>query len=91
MAKSKSPRDPIPEQFATIEEAADFWDTHSLADYWDLTEEADFEVKLQHRRYLVALAPQLAEKLAAEAHKQGLSTETLVNLWLSEKLQGTNA
>lgn len=26
--------------------------------------------------------------MAAEAHKQGLSTETLVNLWLSEKLHG---
>jgi len=91
MAKSKALREPIPEQFSTIEEAAEFWDTHSLADYWDLTEEVDFEVNLRPPRYLVALAPQLAEKLAAEAHKQGLSTETLVNLWLSEKLQGANA
>lgn len=87
MAKSKNVREPIPEHFATIEEAAEFWDTHDLADYWDLTEEADFEVNLQLRRYLVALDPRLAEKLAAEAHKRGLSTETLINLWLSEKLQ----
>jgi CopG antitoxin of type II toxin-antitoxin system len=87
MAKSKAIREPIPEEFATIGEAAEFWDTHSLADYWDRTEEADFTVNLRQRHYLVALAPQLAEKLAAEAHKQGLSTETLVNLWLSEKLR----
>ncbi len=91
MAESKQVRDPIPEQFATIEEAAAFWDTHDLADYWDLTEPVDFEVELQRRRYLVALAPELAEKLAAEAHKRGLSTETLVNLWLSEKLQESTA
>jgi hypothetical protein len=87
MAESKKVREPIPEHFATIEEAAEFWDTHDLADYWDLTEAVDFEVDLQHRRYLVALDPELAEKLAGEARKRGLSTETLINLWLSEKLQ----
>jgi len=91
MGKNKPEREPIPEQFATIEEAAEFWDVHSLADYWDLTEEVDFNVNLQHRRYLVALAPDLAERMAVEAHKQGVSTETLVNLWLSERLQGVAA
>jgi hypothetical protein len=90
MAENKA-RDQIPEQFATIEEAAEFWDSHDLADYWDLTEEVEFEVNLQRRRYLVAVAPELAEKLAAEAHQRGLSTETLVNLWLSERLQQVTA
>jgi predicted HicB family RNase H-like nuclease len=87
MAKSKNMREPIPEQFGTIEEAAEFWDTHNLADYWDLTEEVNFEVNIHHRRYLVAVDPELAERLATEAHRRGLSTETLINLWLSEKLQ----
>jgi len=87
MAKSDDKRDPIPEHFASIEEAAEFWDTHDLADYWDLTEEVEFEVDLQQRSYLAALAPELAEKLTAEARKRGLFAETLINLWLSEKLQ----
>lgn len=87
MAKSEAPREPVPEHFQTIEEAAEFWDTHDLADYWDLTEEVDFEVDLRHRRYLVALEPDLAERLSTEAHKRGVSAETLVNLWLSEKLR----
>ena len=26
-------KDPIPETFASIEEAAELWDSHSLADY----------------------------------------------------------
>jgi hypothetical protein len=91
MVESKSVRDPIPDQFATIEEAAEFWDTHDLADYWDLTEEVDFEVNLRRRRYPVALDPELAEKLAKEARQRGLSTETLVNLWLNEKLQQVTA
>jgi hypothetical protein len=28
-------RDSLPDEFKTIEEAANFWDTHSLADYED--------------------------------------------------------
>jgi hypothetical protein len=87
MAKSKSMREPIPEHFATLEEAAEFWDTHDLADYWDLTEEVEFEIDLQRRRHLVSLDPDLAEKLSAEARARGLSAETLVNLWLSDKLR----
>ncbi len=55
MAKNK--RDPIPEQFATIEEAGEFWDTHDLTDYWDITEEVEFEVDLQRRHYLVSKDP----------------------------------
>ncbi len=87
MAKHDNARDPIPDHFATIEEAAEFWDSHDLADYWDLTEEVDFDVDVRRRRYLVALDPDLAEQLITEAHKRGLSTETLINLWLSEKLR----
>ena len=68
MAKNKN-LDQIPQQFATIEEAGEFWDRHDLADYWDLTEEAEFEVDLQRHRYLVAVDPDLAKELAAEAQQ----------------------
>lgn len=87
MPKSKGRPEDVPETFRSIEEAAEFWDSHSLADYWDLTEEVHFDVNLRGRRYLVGLEPTLAEQLAAEAHKRGLSAETLVNLWLSDKLR----
>ena len=29
----------------TLEEIAEFWDTHSLADYWDQTYEVEFEIR----------------------------------------------
>jgi hypothetical protein len=91
MVENKEIRDSIPEHFMSIEEAAEFWDNHDLANYWDLTEEVEIKVNLQRRRYLVSIDPELAEKLAVEAHRRGLSTETLVNLWLNEKLQQTTA
>jgi dihydroneopterin aldolase len=86
MEKNKKDREPIPEHFATLREAGAFWDTHDLADYWDVTEDVEAEVKLEHRTYLFALAPDLAERLAQRAAQQGLSAETLINLWMSEKL-----
>jgi len=86
MAKSKKERGPIPEQFKSIEEAAEFWDSNDLADYWDSTSKADLEVDIQRRLFLTALEPELAKKLTDCARKQGVSTETLINVWLSEKL-----
>ncbi len=86
MARSKKQRDPIPKQFASIAEASDFWDSHDLADYEDLTKEVHFETDIQHRTFLTALEPALARKLAERAYEQGISTETLINVWLTEKL-----
>lgn len=87
MAGNKANRDPIPESFQTIEEAAEFWDSHDLADYWDLTREVHFDVNLQRRVFLTALDPQLANTLTALARQRGIATETLINLWLTEKVK----
>ena len=58
----KKKRDPIPKHFKSIEEAAEFWDSHDLADYWDLTREAHFEVDIQRRVFLTALEPTRSEE-----------------------------
>ncbi|MCI0693743.1 BrnA antitoxin family protein [candidate division KSB1 bacterium] len=86
MRKNSKKRDPIPEHFKSIEEAADFWDSHDLADYWDLTREVHFDVDIQRRVFLTALEPELAKKITACARQQGVSSETLINVWLTEKL-----
>jgi hypothetical protein len=80
-------KDPLPESFESIEAAAAFWDNHDLTDYWDETSEAQFDVDLERRVILVPLEQQVARKLAEIARQQGISTETLVNVWLSERLQ----
>ncbi|HLG16723.1 MAG TPA: CopG family antitoxin [Blastocatellia bacterium] len=86
MRRSSVKRDPIPQRFKSVEEAAEFWDSHDLADYWDMTREASLEVDIQRRVFLTALEPELAKRLTDCARKQGVSTETLINVWLSEKL-----
>ena len=70
----------------SIEEIADFWDTHSLADYWDQTHEVEFEIRAKHRRRLT-IDPEVYVQIEAQALEQGILPETLVNLWLVERLQ----
>ena len=76
-------------QARTLEEIAEFWDSHSLADYWDETHEVEFEVRALPRRRII-VAPELFEKLELQARIQGITPETLVNLWLAERLQATD-
>jgi hypothetical protein len=90
MERSSKKHDPIPQHFKSIEEAAEFWDSHDLADYWDVTSEAHFDVDIQRRVFLTALEPELAKKLVACARERGVSTETLINVWLTEKLAAVN-
>lgn len=70
----------------TLEEIADFWDTHSLADHWDETHEVAFEVRMQ-RKCRVTLTPEIYERIEKQARERGVLPETLVNLWLAEHLK----
>ena len=71
----------------SYEEVAEFWDTHSLADYWDQTGPAAFEISSElRRRYLVAVEPDLLSRVRQAARARGVSTESLVNLLLEQRL-----
>ena len=87
MTRNKRMRDPVPKHFGTVDEAGQFWNDHDLADYADLTRGADFEVDLKRRVFLTSLEPELAKKLTTVARTQGISTETLINVWLTEKIE----
>lgn len=85
--KRKPERTPLPESFSSLEEFWEFWDTHSTADYEDLMEEADVRVKVRSSRIYCALAKDLLAQVRAEAHRQGVSAEVLIHLWLAERLK----
>lgn len=77
-------------QARTLEEIADFWDTHSLADYEDETYEVEFEVRAKEKRR-VTLDPDVYDLAVAQAQARGISVETLVNLWVMRCLQNPMA
>lgn len=89
MAKNKKQvtgRDPLPEDFHSLGEFWTFWNTHSTADYEDLMEEVDVHIDIRSSKVYCALAKDLVAQLRAYARQQGVSTETLINLWLREKV-----
>ncbi len=86
MPRNRKRRDAIPKHFKSVADASAFWDSHDLTDYLDQTREVKGAVDIRRRVFLTALEPELAKKLVACARKQGVSTETLINVWLTEKV-----
>ncbi len=82
----KNKREILPEEFGNIEEAANFWDTNSLADYEDLQSDTEFEVDLKSEKNYFAVEKELSDNIDKLAHIKGVLPETLVNLWLKEKI-----
>ena len=74
----------------SLEEIAEFWDAHSLADYWDQTHEVEFEVRATRRRR-VTIDPEIYSQVELHARTRGILPETLVNLWLIERLKAQQA
>ena len=68
----------------TIREATDFWDTHSVADH--PSHVVEFEYAPKEHAYFIAIANDLLAQLEEKARERGVSVETLVNLWIQEKV-----
>lgn len=74
-------------QATSYVEMGEFWDEHDLGDFWDQTEEVEFEVDIQSEARYYALDSELSAKVEEVAWQRGVSVETLLNLWVQEKLQ----
>ena len=64
-------------------EIGEYWDSHDLPDD---SKEVQFSVELNSDVHYFALENVLSARLREIASKRGVSTETLVNLWLQEKV-----
>lgn len=85
-SKVKKHRDPLPQYFKSLEEATEFWDTHSLADYEEYWKDVECEIDIKRRTYQISVDSGLYQKLRRIAREKGISAETLVNLWLQQKV-----
>ncbi len=81
----KSTREPLPEHFNSLEEAAHFWDTHDSADYNEYFKDVEAEVDIKRRTYLISIDGVLYDKVQAIAKKKHVALETLVSRWIHEK------
>jgi len=79
--------EPLPEEFASYEEAAEFWDTHNTTDYLDSFETVTVEAELKRRRYEVEIDEELMKTLTEQAQKRGIAVSQLVSEMLKEKIR----
>ena len=72
----------IPEEFESIEQIQDFWNTHSTADYWDEMDDVEME-----------LSPELISKLEARKlyNLLGLSHEQIISIENKAKIENVNS
>lgn len=87
MPKSKTKNLP---RLKSLDDLVEFFDTHDLGDYWEEMPEALFEVELKKRIHLFALDEEIAGKLSEIAKAKHISSETLIDSWLREKIQQKN-
>jgi predicted HicB family RNase H-like nuclease len=87
MSDKQKQIDPLPEEFASYEEAAEFWDTHDTTDYLDSFETVTLEAELKRRRYEVEIDGELMRALAEQAQKRGIAVSQLVSEMLKEKIR----
>jgi len=71
----------------SYKEIGEFWDTHDLSEFWDQTKKVEFGVDIKSEIIYYSLDKKLAEKVQSIAQRRGVSADTLINLWVQEKLQ----
>lgn len=67
-------------------EIGEYWDSHDLAEVFDQTKPVEIEVEIRSQKHYYSLERRLSDQGTAIAKTRGVSPETLVNLWIREKV-----
>jgi hypothetical protein len=71
----------------SLEKMGEFWDKHDFTEFDDPNApDVEFDVTVA-----IPIEPDLLSDIEELAHKRGIKVETLVNLWLKEKVVETKA
>ena len=90
MSITNKVRDPLPEIFATEEEAGEFWDAHSTMDYEEYLEAGEDEIAIRERVFEVPVETDVFQRLlpARSSHE---SVSKVVDHILRERLAMGNS
>ena len=75
----------------SYQQMGEYWDTHDLAEYWGKTRAVSMTIEIESEITYYALETELADQVQRLARRRGISPETLLNLWVQEKLQEQRA
>ena len=79
--------EPIPEEFGSYEEAAEFWATHDTTAYLENFEAVAVEAELRRRRYEIEIDEDLMKALSERAQQRGIAVSQLVSELLRERIR----
>jgi len=71
----------------SYKEIGEYWDIHDVTEIWDQTKKVAFDVQIESEVIYYPLEKNLSERVQNLAKKRGVSSETLINLWVQQKLQ----
>ena len=85
MENKKNP-DPIPDEFGSYEEAAEFWDSHDTTDYLEYLTPVEATAEFRGRFYDIEIEESLAVILREAAKQKGVTPSHLASELLKEQL-----
>ena len=82
----------LPEEFKSIEEIQDFWDTHSSAEYWDEMADIDLQLspalqaRLEMKKLyrLLGFSPDQIDAIESKAQSENVNSKLLIRNWVLE-------
>jgi hypothetical protein len=87
-SKNKS-IDPLPDTFASAEEAGEFWDSHSTMDYAEYLQPTSDVIKIEKRVFEVQVEEDVFQRLQQEASSTRKTIPKLVDQILRKTLPVT--
>ena len=87
MQDTDTPIDPLPDNFGSNQEAADFWDTHSITDYEQSMEPVGLDVDIQRRHFEIEVDEESFLALREVAKKERKPVKQLASEILKRRLR----
>lgn len=78
--------DPIPDQFADYDEAAEFWDTHDTIDYLGAFRTVEVKTRFRSRRYEIEVEEDVVKTLQVKARRKKITVSHLASDLLRQQL-----
>jgi hypothetical protein len=85
--RKKKQIDPIPEEFASYEEAAEFWYRHDTTDYPDTFRTVEVESELRKRRTEIEIDADVVKVLRTQARRKGVTPSHLASDILRQRFR----
>jgi len=83
---TSTPKNPPPEEFNSPEEAAPFWDTHSITDYEEFLEPVELDADIKRRHFQIEVDEESFLALRESARREHKPVKQLASEILKRRL-----